>query len=238
MSKNNGSIWVTGASSGIGKETAIEFLKNNYCVAVSARRKDLLESLKQFSPKDEKKIIPLDLDISDSHATQKIVDKINRIEPINCLVNNAGITTFNPAIENSFDEIKEIIDTNLSGSIYAIRSVLPGMIEQGHGTIINIISVAAEKVFTNSGVYSASKAGLLAYANVLREEVRKHNIRIINILPGATKTPIWPNEALEKYSERMMSPTDIAKLILQLYENNSTLVSEEITIRPIKGDIE
>jgi NADP-dependent 3-hydroxy acid dehydrogenase YdfG len=238
MSKNNGSIWVTGASSGIGKETAIEFLKNNYCVAVSARRKDLLESLKQFSAKDEKKFIPLDLDISDSHATQKIVDKINRIEPINCLVNNAGITTFNPAIENSFDEIKEIIDTNLSGSIYAIRSVLPGMIEQGHGTIINIISVAAEKVFTNSGVYSASKAGLLAYANVLREEVRKHNIRIVNILPGATKTPIWPNEALEKYSERMMSPTDIAKLILQLYENNSTLVSEEITIRPIKGDIE
>jgi short-subunit dehydrogenase len=237
MNSKKGSIYITGASSGIGKETAIEFLKNDYFVAVSARRKDLLDSLMQYSSSGDKNFLPIELDISGSKDVQKAVDKINRIEPVNCLINNAGITNFNTAIENNFDDIKEIIDTNLSGSIYAIRSVLPGMLEQGHGTIINIISVAARKVFTNSGVYAASKAGLLAYANVVREEVRKYNIKIINILPGATKTPIWPNEALEKFSERMMSPADVAKFILQLYEINGTLIPEEITIRPIKGDI-
>jgi short-subunit dehydrogenase len=111
------------------------------------------------------------------------------------------------------------------------------MIEQKQGTIINILSVAAETVLTKSSIYAASKAGLQAYTKVLREELRENNIRIINVLPGATRTPIWPNSALEKYGERMMSPAELAKFIYQVYSINSNLVPEEITIRPIKGDL-
>ncbi|MBL1213057.1 MAG: SDR family oxidoreductase [Ignavibacteriae bacterium] len=238
MSMKNGAIWITGASSGIGRETAIKFLRNGYFVAASARRKELLTSLQQFTDdKNESRLLPIDLDISDFEAVNKTADKINRAENVSCLINNAGITTFSPAIENTNEEVKQIIDINLSGSIFAIQAVLPAMIKHGKGTIINIISVAADKVFTNSSVYSASKAGLLAYANVLREEVREHNIKVINVLPGATKTPIWPNEQLEKFSERMMSPADIAKLLFDFYETEGSLVPEEVTIRPIKGDI-
>ena len=111
------------------------------------------------------------------------------------------------------------------------------MIKKKKGTIINILSVASKKIFTQSSVYSASKAGLEMYMNILREEVRKYNIRIINIFPGATKTAIWPDEMLEQFGKRMMLPEDIAALIFSLYNSNNSVVPEEIVLRPIKGDL-
>jgi len=111
------------------------------------------------------------------------------------------------------------------------------MIEQGGGTIINIISIAAKKIFTNSSVYSASKAGLLAYANSLREEVRQYNIKIINVVPGATETPIWREEVRNDYSGKMMKAEDIAQLLVWLYLQKGNLVTEEIVVRPIFGDL-
>ena len=230
-------ILVTGASSGIGKALANEFAMNKKVVAASARSKDSLKRLKKeiTDTKREMEIFPLD--VTDYLQVQSAVEKISADYKINCLINNAGATTFKLANENSIEEIKEVLDTNLYGAIYAIKAVLPKMIEQKQGTIINILSVAAETVLTKSSIYAASKAGLQAYTKVLREELRENNIRIINVLPGATRTPIWPNFALEKYGERMMSPAELAKFIYQVYSINSNLVPEEITIRPIKGDL-
>lgn len=237
MADSNSIIWITGASSGIGKALATEFAMNKKVVAASARSKDSLKRLKKeiTGAKRELEIFPMD--VTDYQQVQSAVDKISAEYKINCLINNAGATTFKLAAENSIEEIKEVLDTNLYGAIYTIKSVLPKMIEQKQGTIINILSVAAETVLTKSSIYAASKAGLQAYTKVLREELRENNIRIVNILPGATRTPIWPNAALEKYGERMMSPAELAKFIYQVYSINSNLVPEEITIRPIKGDL-
>jgi len=237
MTTSNSIVWITGASSGIGKAIATEFAMSKKLIAASARSNDTLKRLKKEITGDKGELEIFPLDVTDYEQVQSTVEKISDEYKINCLINNAGATTFKLANENSIDEIKEVLDTNLYGAIYAIKSVLPQMIEQKQGTIINILSVAAEKVLTKSSIYAASKAGLLAYTNVLREELREHNIRIINVLPGATRTPIWPNSALEKYGERMMSPTELAKLIYHVYSINSNLVPEEITIRPIKGDL-
>ena len=117
------------------------------------------------------------------------------------LINNAGITSFKLAEENSINEINDIINTNLLGSIYAIKAVLPQMISNRSGTIINILSVVTKKTFTKSSVYSASKMGLLGYTNSLREEVRKYNIKVINVIPGATATPMWSKEMRNQFSE-------------------------------------
>ena len=123
------------------------------------------------------------------------------------------------------------------GAISVVQNLIPHFKKRGGGIIINILSVAAKTIFQNSSIYSASKAGLLAYANVLREEVRKYNIKVINILPGATKTPIWSNEMLSSNANKMMKPEDIAKFIYQIYTIDSNLVPEEITLRPISGDL-
>lgn len=237
MNKNNSFIWITGASSGIGKALALEFSANDLPVIASARKKESLQRVKKEVDEQKGRIELLPLDVTNYEEVESAVKKLTEEDSINCLINNAGATSFKLANENSIEEIREIIDTNLYGSIHTIKAVLPHMIKRKKGTIINIISVAAEKVLTKSSVYAASKAGLRAYTKVLREEVREHNIRVINILPGATRTPIWPNSALEKFGERMMSPAELAKMIYNVYSVNSNLVAEEIQIRPIKGDL-
>lgn len=236
MSKSNSAVWITGASSGIGKSIALEFASNGKVVAASSRNNDALKRLKK-EVGDKNTIETFPLDVKDSKQVLDTVEKITRNYKIDCLINNAGSTTFKLAVDNSLSEIDEIIKTNLNGAIYAIKSVLPKMLEKKEGMIINIISVAAEKVLTKSSVYAASKAGLQTYTKVLREELRNSNIKIINILPGATRTPIWSNNVLEKHSERMMSPSELAKFIYHIYSIKSNLVPEEVTIRPIKGDL-
>lgn len=237
MSKNDKVIWITGASSGIGKEIALEFARNGEHVLATSRSIISMTSIEKVLGDKSKNFIPYQLDITNLNQIQKFYDAVSAKHKIVCLINNAGLTSFKKVDQDTIDEIEKIISTNLLGSIYSIKTVLPQMINSNSGTIINLLSVVTQKIFNNSSAYSASKSGLLAYTKVLREEVRGNNIRVINVSPGATQTPIWPNSALEKYSYRMMSPKDLAKLIYQLYTLKGNLVTEEVIIRPLQGDI-
>ena len=233
----NNIVWITGVTSGIGKAIALYFAKNKTAVAASARRKNELEKIKSSLQDENEYFKTFPMDVTNIESLKSSFDLISAKYKIDCLINNAGITTFTFAEDDSLSDIRKIIDTNLLGAVYAMKTVLPHMINNKKGTIINILSAAVEKVFIKSSAYAASKAGLLAYSKVLREEVREHNIRIINVLPGATKTPIWPNETLEKFSDRMMFPDEVAKFIFNLYSINSNLVPEEVIIKSIKGDL-
>lgn len=230
-------VWITGANSGIGKSITHQFAKSNIVCIASARRKDALVRMKDEANEVSNNIEIFPLDVSNSNDISKTSEKILNKFDVNCLINNAGITTFTAAEDDSIEDVNAIIQINLIGAIATIQSLIPHFKKRGCGIIINILSVAATKVLKNSSIYSASKAGLLTYANVLREEVRKYNIKVINILPGATKTPIWSSEMLNKHANKMMSPDDLAKFIYHIYTLDSNLVPEEITIRPIGGDL-
>lgn len=230
-------IWITGASSGIGKAITFEFAKNGLLIIGTARRIDLLTELKRELAEFDTYFEAFQLDVSNHVLVDNFYKIVSQNYQIDCLINNAGITSFKDVTDNSFEEIRNIIEVNLLGSIYAIKSVLPEMLDRKSGTIINILSAVTQKIYTASSAYSASKSGLQAYAQVLREEVRDKNIRVINISPGATATPIWSQGVLQKYSDRMMNTDSIAKLIYQLYSEKSNLVTEEVLVRPIKGDL-
>lgn len=231
-----GKIWITGASSGIGKSVAIAFANSGYNVYATARRKEKLELLPN-AIQERAVINSYQVDISSKEDVFSFVDKTFGDEGIDCLINNAGITSFKKVENNSIEDIGSIIQTNLLGSIYSIKSVLPLMIKKNKGTIINILSVVTEKIFQQSGAYSASKAGLKAFSQVLREEVRKYNIRVINVYPAATDTNIWSEENKTKFAHRMMNPNDVANMILSIYKQPGNLVTEEIVLRPIEGDL-
>ncbi len=230
-------VWITGASSGIGKQLAIKFAKKGVRVLGTARRLDLLHKIKKELGENGSFFECHKLNVSDLDSVNEFYQKISDKYQIDCLINNAGTTSFKSAIDNSIQEIEEIIRVNLLGSIYTIKTVLPEMIERKSGTIINILSVVTQKIFTSSSAYSASKSGLHAYTKVLREELREKNIRVINISPGATATSIWPDGALQKYSDRMMTPHDVADQVYYVYSEKSNLVPEELVLRPIKGDL-
>ena len=237
MSKEKSGIWITGASSGIGKSAAIEFAKTGAKVFVSGRRVAELERINTELNSDKIFVEIIPCNVASHTNVDQTVKKILANSKIDCLINNAGITSYKLAKENSINEINDIINTNLLGSIYTIKAILPHMISNGGGTIINILSVVTKKTFTNSSIYTASKMGLLGFANSLREEVRKYNIKVINVIPGATDTPIWSKEMRDKFSERMMSSDDIARILVWAFLQKENLVTEEIVLRPIEGDL-
>jgi len=237
MSKEKPGIWITGASSGIGRAAAIEFAKTGAKVFASGRRAAELERLNKELDSDNISVEVFPCNVASSTNVDQTVKKILANSKIDCLINNAGITSFKLAEENSINEINDIINTNLLGSIYTIKSVLPQMISNGGGTIMNILSVVTKQTFTKSSIYSASKWGLLGYTNSLREEVRKYNIKVINIIPGATSTPIWSKEIRNQFSDRMMTSEDIARVLVWAFLQKENLVTEELLLRPIEGDL-
>jgi uncharacterized protein len=237
MAEKKLGVWITGASSGIGKAAAKEFARVGTDVFISARRQTELERLKAELKKEKLTAEIYPCNVASYQNVDQTVKKITAEKSINCLVNNAGITSFKLAEENSVQEISDIININLLGSIHCIKAVLPHMIEQGGGTIINLLSVTTRKIFTNSSAYAASKSGLKSYADVLREEVRKHNIKVINIIPGATETPMWPLDMRKEKTGLMMKDEDIANILVWAFLQKGNMVSEEIFLRPITGDL-
>jgi len=237
MSKEKPGIWITGASSGIGRAAAIEFAKTGAKVFVSGRRALELERINSELESDNISVEVFPCNIASHTNVDQTVKKISAISKIDCLINNAGITSFKLAEDNSINEINDIIQTNLLGSIYAIKSVLPQMKSNKSGTIINILSIVTKKTFTKSSAYAASKAGLLGYTNSLREELRKYNIKVINVIPGATDTSMWSKDIRNQHANRMLTVEDIARVLVWTYIQKENLVTEEIVMRPIEGDL-
>jgi len=234
---NKPGIWITGASSGIGWAASEEFAKIGCNVFVSARRVPELERLKNEINAHSENVHIFPCNVASEANVNQTYKKISSDYKIDCLLNNAGITSFKKAEDNSINEINDIINTNLLGSIYTIKSVLPDFIKNNSGTIINILSVVVRKTFTHSSSYAASKSGLLGYTNSLREEVREHNIKVINIIPGATETPMWSQEKRKQNEGKMIKPQEIARLIVSAFLHKDNLVTEEILIKPVTGDL-
>ncbi len=235
---NSKIVWITGASTGIGKEIAMEFSKAGHVVIVTARRKSRLVNIVseiKFAGREAMAFVcNVASERSVNSTAKRILENYGRID---CLVNNAGVTTFKSFLDTKLFDYDYIMDINLRGSFLTMKSVLKPMMKKRSGHIINVVSVSANTVYTNSSVYSASKAGLLALSNCVRKEVRKMNIKVTNILPGATETAMWDAKTRQKSRNRMMSPQDIAAIVLQAFEQPKRILIEDVIIRPIKGDL-
>jgi short-subunit dehydrogenase len=162
---------------------------------------------------------------------------LRRFGRVDVLVNNAGVTSFKSLQETTQAEFDEVIAANLRGTFLCIKAVIGSMIRRRSGHIINIISTAARKTFTESSAYSASKAGVLALSDVLREEVRPFNIKVTAVIPGATQTEMWDKSERKRYGRRMMLPEDVARIVVATFQAPARAHVEEIVVRPQLGDI-
>jgi NADP-dependent 3-hydroxy acid dehydrogenase YdfG len=231
-------IWVTGASTGIGKEIANEFSKAGHIVVVTARRKSRLVRIVSEIKFAEREASAFVCNVLSERSIQITAKRIReKYGSIDALINNAGTTVFKSFLETKTFDYDNVIDTNLRGAFLCMKFVLPQMIKNKKGHIINILSVAANTAFENSSVYAASKAGLLAMSNCIREEVRRYNIKLSNILPGVVETAMWDSRSRQRFKNRMLSPNDIAKLVLDIFQQPKKVMVEDIVVRPIKGNI-
>lgn len=176
-------VVITGASSGIGIETAKKFSENGYPTLLISRRKEIMEKL------NLKNSISVSADVTNLEEIKNAV-KIaeEKYGKTDLLINCAGVMLLGNIDKQSYEEWKNMIDVNVNGILTTTNVILPDMIKRNEGTIINISSIAGRKTFTNHGIYCGSKFAVHAITESIREEVADKNVRIIVIAPGVVET--------------------------------------------------
>lgn len=229
---------ITGASSGIGKATALAFAKAGIDVALVSRSLDKLEAVATAAKQTgvEAKVYTLDL-ANLPQVEAKIKAIAQDFGNIDILVNNAGIGYTGTLSETSLEDWQQVINLNLTSVFECIKGILPGMRDRGTGTIINVASIAAKQAFAGWGVYCVSKAGLLTLSQTLAQEERPHGIRVTTICPGSVNTEIWDSETVNANFDRskMLTPEIVAQSILYTALLPPQAVIDELILMPNAG---
>ena len=230
---------VTGASSGIGRATALAFAKSGIEVALVSRSAEQLEALAdqiKQTTQTRAKSYPIDLAIVEQ-VSQKIAAIGDSFGSIDILVNNAGIGYTNSLSETTLEDWQKVLELNLTSVFQCVRGILPQMRDRSQGTIINVASIAAFNAFPEWGAYSVSKAGLVALGKTLSVEERANGIRTVTISPGSVNTPIWDTDTVKAdlNREAMLTPEVVAQSILHTALLPHQAVVEEMIVMPSGG---
>jgi short-subunit dehydrogenase len=231
-------IIITGASKGIGSAIAEKFATNGYDLFLCARNegplKRLSEILLQRFPRI--KIDYKTCDVSSKDEVKVFADWIlSKTSDIGILVNNAGSYTPGNVYEEADGALEHLMNTNVYSAYYLSRYLLPSMMGKKSGHIFNICSVASLKAYPNGGSYSITKYAMAGLSANLRDEMKKFNIKVTAVFPGAVWTASWDESGVDP--GRIMKASDIAEMIFAAANLSPQACVEEIVIRPQSGDI-
>ena len=203
---------ITGATSGIGQACAEKFAANNHDLIITGRRESRLKELAEKLKKNYGiQVLPLSFDIRDKKEVDESVAKIPSDWKVEILLNNAGLAAgLSPIQEGSVEDWEQMIDTNIKGLLYISKAIIPKMIEQGKGHIINIGSIAGKEVYPQGNVYCASKHAVDALTKGMRLDLLPHGIKVSQVAPGLVET--------EFSLVRFKGDTEIAEKVYQGYE--------------------
>lgn len=216
---------VTGASRGIGMAIAELFAKKGMSVVINSRDEGRIRKAAQEIQKTTGSFVtPIEADVRMHSDVERLVQlTLNEFGRIDVLVNNAGVAVVKPLVETTDHEFERVIDTNLKGVFYCCKAVLPHMIAQKSGHIINISSGAGKTGFADLSVYCASKFGVIGLTQSLAKEVSHYGIKVIAICPGAVATQMQKEFMSEVEYERtkryMIQPEEVANKVLQAVED-------------------
>ncbi|MDD2530330.1 MAG: SDR family NAD(P)-dependent oxidoreductase [Bacteroidales bacterium] len=186
-----GIVCITGATSGIGYYSAIEFAKLGYDIIITGRRKERLDELEKLIREEYKvKVISLNFDVRERNCVEDCLNFLpSEWKDIDILVNNAGLAAGKePIFEGDHNDWEQMIDTNVKGLLYVSRVIIPWMKGRKKGHILNICSIAGKEVYKDGAVYCASKAAVNSISQGMRIDCNPYNIKVTNICPGAVDT--------------------------------------------------
>lgn len=233
---------VTGASSGIGRATAIALARAGVKVALGARRTDRLAETESMIKKEGGEVLSVKVDVSKRQECDTLIHRVmERWGRVDILVNNAGLMPLSFLKNLKVDEWDRMIDVNVKGVLYCTAAVLPFMLEMGSGHIVNISSVAGRVVFPAGSVYCATKHAVTAFSEGLRQELSaRKNIRVTCIEPGVVATELTDtitDKSLQGFVENAknmeaLQADDIAGAVVYAVDSPNHMNVNEILIRP------
>lgn len=204
---------ITGGSRGIGFHTALNLANEGVNVAIMGRDEKALEEAKAEIAKTGVEVIAVSADVSDEAGVQTAVKEVNeKFDSIDILINNAGMMGNGPFLESRTEDFEKMMQVNVFGMYHMLQAVLPGMVEQKSGDVVNIASVSGLRSGPGGSLYSATKFAVIGMTEGLLKEMRPHNIRVSYLTPSAVNTSLIGNTKLQE--ETMTQPEDIADIIV------------------------
>jgi NADP-dependent 3-hydroxy acid dehydrogenase YdfG len=241
---------VTGASSGIGEATALSLAEDGASVVLAARRRDRLEQLAERID-DPDKVLVLEVDVTDeAQVNEMVAQSVDRFGRLDTLVNNAGVMLLGPIHGAPTDEWRRMVNLNLLGLLYCTHAALPHLLEAAEraprqvADVVNVSSVAGRIARFNSGVYNATKFGVGAFSESLRQEVTTRHVRVTIVEPGATSTELAGHnrpEILESMRQTFgdmerLTAEDIAQAVRYAVTQPRRVAVNEILVRPTEQE--
>lgn len=234
-------VVITGASSGFGKETAIQLSNMGHPLLLLARRVEKMEALNLPNT------LCKSVDVTDLDAMKVAISEAEAVYgKVDCLINNAGVMLLGAVNEQSPSEWTNMFDVNVNGLLNGIHIVIDDMIKRNEGSIINISSIAGKKSFPNHLAYCGTKFAVHAMSESLREEVSKHNVRVMTIAPGAADTELLSHttsteikDGYKDWTESIggsMSAKDVANAIVYVYSQPQRLCIREVVLAQTKQE--
>lgn len=232
------SIVITGATKGIGLACARLFAIHGYNIAICSRNKSGLESvhneLSELNPNIH--IFTKVCDVSDKVQVKAFGEEvIQHFGSVDILINNAGVFLPGSIVDENEGHLEQMIETNLYSAYHLSRVIIPSMVAQNKGHILNMCSIASFTAYKNGGSYAISKFALLGLTKCLRQELKETGVKVTAVMPGATWSASW--EGVDLPEERLMNAKDIAETIYNIVTLGPSAVVEEIIIRPQLGDL-
>ena len=215
---------VTGASSGIGWETALALAKEGACVALAARRKEALHELAEQIEKLNREALVLQTDVTQQEQVEEMVQEVlKQWGRVDILISNAGEYIQGPIIDLYPADLQRSLDVNYFGGVYCIKAVLPHMLAQKSGHIVAVTSMDGKIGLPPDAPYVSAKFAMTGFLEVLRQEVSDHGITVTNVLPGRVDTVMIDHLCFSWVSPKI-SPESVARSILNAIRKRKPIV--------------
>jgi short-subunit dehydrogenase len=230
------STWlITGASRGLGSHLARQLAERGHRIIACARDRARIETLAANLPPGL--IVPLQLDLADEGQIRpRILAALEQVDGLDGVINNAGFASYKPLMEHSESELMAIIQVNLTAVIQICHAVLPRLLAQGRGHIVNIGSDLGRRPLANMAAYVAAKHGLAGFSHSLLREVKAAGIKVSLINPGIIDTDFGGGTEGSREPSWSLRPGDLARLIIQVIEQPGSTLVDELSVHPLGQD--